>query len=96
MPMPSGLKESEKLPQPMFTPSTKAELGQHDENIHPDQCTFSHGRGLMEVKEIIGPVKAARVEELALALYTKVPPHCNFGGLIIGRLLRRDEGYHHR
>lgn len=72
MRMPSGLKESEKLPNPIFTPSTKAELGQHDENIHPDQCTLYHQRGLIEVKAIIGPVKAARVEELALALYAKV------------------------
>jgi phosphoribosylaminoimidazole-succinocarboxamide synthase len=37
--MPSGLVESEKLAQPMFTPSTKAEQGEHDENIHPDRCT---------------------------------------------------------
>lgn len=36
--MPSGLRESEKLERPLFTPSTKAEQGQHDENIHPDQC----------------------------------------------------------
>lgn len=34
--LPSGLKEAQKLPQPIFTPSTKAEAGQHDENIHPD------------------------------------------------------------
>jgi phosphoribosylaminoimidazole-succinocarboxamide synthase len=36
--MPTGLRESEKLERPLFTPSTKAEQGQHDENIHPDQC----------------------------------------------------------
>ena len=35
--MPEGLQESKKLSAPMFTPSTKAEQGQHDENIHPDQ-----------------------------------------------------------
>ncbi len=35
--MPQGLQESEKLSTPMFTPSTKAEQGEHDENIHPDQ-----------------------------------------------------------
>ena len=35
--MPEGLQESEKLSAPMFTPSTKAEQGEHDENIHPDQ-----------------------------------------------------------
>ena len=36
--MPKGLQESQKLERPLFTPSTKAEQGQHDENIHPDQC----------------------------------------------------------
>jgi phosphoribosylaminoimidazole-succinocarboxamide synthase len=35
--LPEGLKESQKLPQPVFTPSTKAEAGQHDENLHPDE-----------------------------------------------------------
>lgn len=37
MRVPEGLVESQKLPEPLFTPSTKAEQGQHDENIHPDQ-----------------------------------------------------------
>ena len=37
--MPTGLKESQKLEKPLFTPSTKAEQGQHDENIHPDKRT---------------------------------------------------------
>jgi hypothetical protein len=37
MKLPEGLKESQKLPEPVFTPSTKAEAGQHDENIHPDE-----------------------------------------------------------
>jgi phosphoribosylaminoimidazole-succinocarboxamide synthase len=36
--MPSGLQESQKLEKPLFTPSTKAEQGEHDENIHPDKC----------------------------------------------------------
>jgi phosphoribosylaminoimidazole-succinocarboxamide synthase len=35
--MPAGLKESDKFPQPIFTPSTKADQGEHDENIHPDK-----------------------------------------------------------
>ena len=34
----SGLKESDKLDRSIFTPSTKAEVGGHDENIHPDKC----------------------------------------------------------
>jgi hypothetical protein len=37
--MPEGLVESQKLPEPLFTPSTKAEQGAHDENIHPDVGT---------------------------------------------------------
>ena len=37
MKMPEGMVESQKLPEPVFTPSTKAELGEHDENIHPDK-----------------------------------------------------------
>ena len=35
--MPDGLVESQKLDRPIFTPSTKAEQGEHDENIHPDR-----------------------------------------------------------
>ena len=37
IPMPAGLQESEKFPEPIFTPSTKADQGEHDENIHPDK-----------------------------------------------------------
>lgn len=37
IPLPSGLVESQKLPEPLFTPSTKAEQGQHDENISPQR-----------------------------------------------------------
>lgn len=35
--LPEGLVESQKLPEPLFTPSTKADQGDHDENIHPDK-----------------------------------------------------------
>lgn len=35
--LPEGLVESQKLPQPLFTPSTKADQGDHDENIHPSK-----------------------------------------------------------
>lgn len=41
IPLPSGLVESQKLPEPLFTPSTKAEIGEHDENISPEQGTSS-------------------------------------------------------
>ena len=36
--LPEGMRESERLPEPVFTPSTKADQGGHDENIHPDEC----------------------------------------------------------
>ena len=57
VPLPAGLRESERLPEPIFTPSTKAETG-HDENI-------DFGR----MAELIGEPLAERARELALALY---------------------------
>jgi len=56
--LPAGLRESDRLPEPLFTPSTKAEQGAHDENI-----------GLDEAARLIGADLAARVRDLALALY---------------------------
>ena len=56
--LPEGLRESERLPEPLFTPSTKAEQGAHDENI-----------GLDEAARLIGADLAERVRDIALALY---------------------------
>lgn len=56
--LPAGLKESEKLPEPIFTPSTKAEKGEHDENIP-----------LEAVAEIVGPETAEKVKELSIRIY---------------------------
>ncbi len=56
--LPVGLHESERLPEPLFTPSTKAEQGAHDENI-----------GLDEAARLIGADLAERVRDIALALY---------------------------
>jgi phosphoribosylaminoimidazole-succinocarboxamide synthase len=56
--LPAGLRESDRLPEPLFTPSTKAEQGAHDENI-----------GLDEAARLIGADMAERVRDLALALY---------------------------
>jgi phosphoribosylaminoimidazole-succinocarboxamide synthase len=56
--LPAGLRESDRLPEPLFTPSTKAEQGAHDENI-----------GLDEAARLIGADLAERVRDLALALY---------------------------
>lgn len=58
IPLPKGLRESERLPEPIFTPSTKAEAGAHDENI-----PFS------EVERLVGPALAVQVRDLSLALY---------------------------
>jgi phosphoribosylaminoimidazole-succinocarboxamide synthase len=58
IPLPEGLRESERLPEPLFTPSTKAEGGAHDENI-----------GLDEAAALIGVDLAARVRDIAIALY---------------------------
>ena len=57
IPLAEGLRQSERLPEPLFTPSTKAEVG-HDENIDFDQMVG-----------LIGPELAERVREIALALY---------------------------
>ena len=58
IPLPSGLRESERLPEPLFTPSTKAEQGAHDENI-----------GLDEAAALIGAELAERVRDVAIELY---------------------------
>ncbi|KAK6543966.1 Bifunctional purine biosynthetic protein ade1 [Orbilia ellipsospora] len=70
--MAEGLRESEEFEKPIYTPSTKAEQGEHDENIHPDK-----------VKEMIGEEHANKIEELALALYTKARDYARSRGIII-------------
>ena len=57
---------------PLFTPSTKAEQGDHDENIHPDKC-----------REIIGKAKADEMEKLALKVYTLAASFALKRGIII-------------
>ena len=72
MALPAGLKESSKLPQPLYTPSTKAEQGAHDENIHPDQAV-----------RILGAGPARAVAERAVALYQKANDYAAGRGIII-------------
>lgn len=69
-----GLQESQEFETPLYTPSTKAEQGEHDENIHPDRAV-----------EILGGDKdlAARVEQLAIKLYTKARDYARTKGIII-------------
>jgi len=70
--VPEGMKESEMFKKPLYTPSTKAEQGEHDENIHPDK-----------VIEIIGEKHARRIEQLALELYMKAKDYAATRGIII-------------
>ncbi len=60
IPLPAGLQMAQQLPEPLFTPSTKAELGTHDENI--DFAT---------VEKTIGAALAAQVRDAALRLYRR-------------------------
>jgi phosphoribosylaminoimidazole-succinocarboxamide synthase len=72
LPLPSGLVESQKLPEPIFTPSTKAELGTHDENI-----------SFAAMADRIGSELAARVRDLSLALYRRALAWAEPRGIII-------------
>jgi phosphoribosylaminoimidazole-succinocarboxamide synthase len=70
--LPDGLKESDQLPEPIFTPSTKAEIGDHDINIDFD-----------EAAELIGHELAQKVKELSLAIYNKGAQLAAEKGIII-------------
>jgi phosphoribosylaminoimidazole-succinocarboxamide synthase len=72
IPLPQGLKESQKLPEPIFTPSTKAELGEHDMNID-----FNATAGL------IGQAQAEKIRELSIAIYKKGADLADRKGIII-------------
>jgi phosphoribosylaminoimidazole-succinocarboxamide synthase len=70
--LPDGLKESDKLPEPIFTPTTKAPQGSHDENITFEQTT-----------EIIGMELAKQVRDISLALYSYAADYALKRGIII-------------
>ena len=72
LPLPPGLVESQQLPEPLFTPSTKAELGTHDENISLEQVVAS-----------VGPQLAARIKDLSLNLYRRALDWAEPRGIII-------------
>jgi phosphoribosylaminoimidazole-succinocarboxamide synthase len=69
--LPEGLRESDRLPTPIFTPATKAQTG-HDENITRDQAA-----------ELVGPGRFARVEEIAIELYRTAAEYARGQGIII-------------
>ncbi|MGM0645394.1 MAG: phosphoribosylaminoimidazolesuccinocarboxamide synthase, partial [Thermodesulfobacteriota bacterium] len=70
--LPEGLQESQKLPQPIFTPSTKAAMGGHDENITRAQA-----------RELIGETVFAQVEALSLQMYARARDYASERGIII-------------
>ncbi len=91
IPLPSGLQEASRLPEPLFTPSTKAPQGQHDENISFDQAAA-----------IIGRETAEQVRAASLRIFTEASRHAESRGLILadtkfefgllnGRLILIDE-----
>lgn len=77
--LPEGLKESDKLPEPIYTPSTKAEIGDHDENISFEQS--------VDVLEKIYPGKgreyAEKLRDCTIALYKKCADYALTKGIII-------------
>ncbi len=72
IPLPPGLQRASKLPQPIFTPATKAEAGMHDENI-----TFERMAG------IVGEARAKEVREVSLRLYAAAAEYALTRGIII-------------
>lgn len=70
--LPEGLKEAQKLPEVIFTPSTKAEIGDHDENISFER-----------MKEIVGAETAEKVRDMAVTLYKAAAEYAASKGIII-------------
>lgn len=89
--MPVGLKESQKLEQPLWTPSTKAEQGEHDENISPEKGMYTIipilKTNITDIQipavEIVGQDVADKVAELSLKLYTAARDYAAERGIII-------------
>lgn len=70
--LPEGLVNSSKLPETIFTPSTKAEIGDHDENISFEQC-----------EKIIGAEDAAAIRDLTIKVYETAANHAKERGIVI-------------
>ena len=70
--LPEGLTEASKLPEPLFTPSTKAEIGDHDENISFERCC-----------EIVGEDIATQIRDLSLIIYKAAAEYAATRGIII-------------
>lgn len=72
VPLPAGLKNASRLPEPIFTPATKAEMGTHDENISFEKMI-----------EVVGRDRAEAVRRIAVALYTEAAAYALTKGIII-------------
>ena len=72
IPLPSGLLDGSRLPEPLYTPSTKGEAGTHDENI-----------SFAATEAAVGAADAAELKRLTLALYKKAAQHAESRGLIL-------------
>jgi len=70
--VPAGLEESAKLPEPLFTPSTKAEIGQHDENISPDDAA-----------KLVGTDVCEQARDISLAVYQRAADQAAGRGIIV-------------
>jgi len=71
-PLPQGMVESDKFDKPLFTPSTKADLGEHDENI-----------SIAQMEELVGKEKAAKIIDVSMKLYQKAADYALSRGIII-------------
>ncbi|WP_334108430.1 phosphoribosylaminoimidazolesuccinocarboxamide synthase [Methylobacillus sp.] len=72
IPLPAGLQEAAQLPEPLFTPSSKAEVGDHDENITLEKCA-----------QLIGPELADKVARISVQLYKEAAAYALGRGIII-------------
>ena len=70
--LPAGLQQAQQLPEPIFTPSTKAEAGEHDENI-----------SFVQTIELLGTELAERVRNLSLTIYKRAAEYARQRGIII-------------
>ena len=71
IPLPAGLRESDKLPEPIFTPSTKAQSG-HDENI-----------SIAQTASLVGEELAGKLRDLTLAIYSRAAGYAESRGIVI-------------
>jgi phosphoribosylaminoimidazole-succinocarboxamide synthase len=72
IPLPAGLMDGSRLPQPIFTPATKSEGGAHDENISYE-----------ETEKIVGAAQAAELRDLTLQIYRQAAAHAESCGIIL-------------